>query len=394
MTGVGLQVWLPALPATPYRSEVQRDIQRAYAEWRGEGRVFLIPNFAKPRRWREGPGRVGRVLAVPSEHLNRVDVYQVGVNGYVWGRAAHARFPKARLDGGLLEAWLNVISKGSVQVFPAPEALTLAIPILGRRGVSYETVKVPLGPEPIVPVIKSDETSRKTITSWPPPGDAVPRPSVSPEEESIRVFGSRDSLARTFLPRADAPTLVHVGFVSWPEPLQALFPAGSGVDDLYAQAQMTDVVKQSRDDPDRARQAARDKAAAYLSTGWTTHDLSWLVPTYLAGREVGEPVAAVVHDASRFGIDVETLDELYRSPKWKKLRAERLPATRAWGAVGLFWALLMEVLETRRSFNSCERCGRIFEGKRYKRFCGPNDDKVCFNKRRAHDKRKSRSSGR
>jgi len=185
-----------------------------------------------------------------------------------------------------------------------------------------------------------------------------------------------------------------VGVVWWPAPLEVLFPTGSGLDDLYAQAQMTDLVRQSREDSEGARHAAREKAAPYVSPGWTTRELSWLGPTYFGGKNVGKGDQAVVIDAMRFGIDVENLEEFFRSSKWKRLRAERVPATRVWGAVGLFWALLAEALETRRAFASCQRCGRIFEGRRHKRFCGPPDDTGCFRERRAHAKRQSRSRDR
>jgi hypothetical protein len=215
---------------------------------------------------------------------------------------------------------------------------------------------------------------------------------VSPEAESARdLLGV---LSRSSGPTSDGPKLVQVGVVSWPAPLEVLFPTGGGLDDLYAQAQMTDLVKQSREDPAGARQAARDKAAPYLSPGWTTPELNWFWPTYLGGEKVGKGDNAVVIDAMRFGIGVETLEELLRSQKWKRLRAERVSATRVWGAVGLFWALLAEELEMRRAFASCQRCGRIFEGRRNKRFCGPRDDKGCFLERRAQAKRQSRSRDR
>ena len=84
------------------------------------------------------------------------------------------------------------------------------------------------------------------------------------------------------------------------------------------------------------------------------------------------------------------MKEALEQDSWRKWLEESVPIRRAWGAVGLFWALLLDRLEARRPFVICERCGRIISGKAGKKFCGKADDAECFNGRRAVDQRRSR----
>jgi hypothetical protein len=82
--------------------------------------------------------------------------------------------------------------------------------------------------------------------------------------------------------------------------------------------------------------------------------------------------------------------ELLKNDAWRTELAKPVPIRRAWGAVGLFWTLLLDRLEAQRSFNLCERCGRIIPSEAGKRFCGKTDNNGCFSKRRAQDQRRSR----
>jgi hypothetical protein len=71
-----------------------------------------------------------------------------------------------------------------------------------------------------------------------------------------------------------------------------------------------------------------------------------------------------------------------------------IPIRRAYGAVGLFWALLIDRLEASLPYQICERCRYLLEGKRRgkktKRMCGPHDNRRCYNERKAANMRDSR----
>ena len=69
---------------------------------------------------------------------------------------------------------------------------------------------------------------------------------------------------------------------------------------------------------------------------------------------------------------------------------KRVDITRAWEAIGLFWALLMEQLGQGSRFPECEDCHRLNPGKKGKQYCGPDDDPGCYAQRRARDKRNER----
>jgi hypothetical protein len=92
--------------------------------------------------------------------------------------------------------------------------------------------------------------------------------------------------------------------------------------------------------------------------------------------------------------DEKALKEALKRKDWQDWLSERVPIRRAWGAVGLFWTLLLDHLEAQRSFAVCQRCERILIDKAGKRFCGPHDDGQCFNARRAADQRRSRRARR
>lgn len=75
-----LQVWLPLFGSSLADPAFERDAQRAFASWRGESRIWLLPEFTKVVRWQEGP--TVYMAGVPSERLNRIDICHVGKNNH------------------------------------------------------------------------------------------------------------------------------------------------------------------------------------------------------------------------------------------------------------------------------------------------------------------------
>jgi hypothetical protein len=243
-----------------------------------------------------------------------------------------------------------------------------------------------------MPFSSINRESREVTMNWPPDGSPAP---VSPEAESAARFPSKklDSHPPTVI--TDKGDLALHVFLRWRRPLESMMPLLSSSDDLQAQAQMSAIARQSAADLQGALSAATVAAQPYLSRGYSTIEHSWFRPTLeLTGfRHVlfkAQDRGLTVPKGSRHRWDERALKEALEQDSWRKWLAESVPIRRAWGAVGLFWALLLDRLEAQRPFAICDRCGRIISGKAGKKFCGKVDDAECFNGRRAIDQRRSR----
>jgi len=175
-------------------------------------------------------------------------------------------------------------------------------------------------------------------------------------------------------------------FCRWPDPLGPLIPEADGVDILMEQDRMAALARNSAKDPVGARAQAKQEASAYVCEGWTTRSWIWFWPTYLSEGE-----EAILFKAEDFGAKVESIRELNHDASFQRAMKERLTIRRAWGPLGLFWALLLESFEKHWTFKGCERCQRLITGKANKRFCGLQDDEKCYAARRALDQRESRN---
>ena len=113
---------------------------------------------------------------------------------------------------------------------------------------------------------------------------------------------------------------------------------------------------------------------------------AWFGPILAAEGEEGALSALEV----RYGLDAGSIDEASETDAWREIVMRPFPIRRAWGATGLLYGLMLDRLEQGRGFNACERCGRVLQGKRGKRFCARADDIECFKARRAADRRKER----
>jgi hypothetical protein len=185
-----IQRWLPMLADTLSDPRYQRDARRAMESWKGEYRVWLLPDIKKEARWQEplGDGKIRvPVVAVPSEHLDRLDVYHIGATGEVWG-IERGRFPDGRVDG-LLQAWLNLFAlNDKVTYYCAPETITLRVPRIRRRGVEYINLTLCLIPGPTIRFSRFNAGSRTVWGKW-PPKRGWPAP-VSPDAESSQYYGA------------------------------------------------------------------------------------------------------------------------------------------------------------------------------------------------------------
>jgi hypothetical protein len=378
-----LQLWLPSFGRSLAFPEVQRDAQRAYAEWNGEGTVWLLPELGEVMRWRESDDPCSSALAVPAEQVERVDVYHIGENGYVWGIGARERFPDGRVSG-VLDSWLNLDVR-NVQCKSAPQTISINCPAFIDGQLVYEKIEVQRDPGAFLPAVSVDEAERTVKYKWPPAG--VSLKPISPEAESAAWHGSGSS---------EVPGAHFV--LSWPAPFAELFPFGSGADDFFAQAKMVDIARRSTSGFDGAFQEAKDAAAIYLSEGWTTREFSWLWPSF---AELGSPglypplavaLDAVAQRGASFKLnDARNFQEALSSKAWREVMRERLSIRRVWGVTGLCWALFLEQFENSLHVRTCARCGRVIKGKRGKRFCNRQENERCFQDRAAERQRKSRA---
>ena len=379
-----LQVFLPKLNGTLGTRAAQSDMQRAFDTWNEETTIWLLPDLDRKTRWDEGANR--RVVAIPAETLERIDVYHFGANGNVVGPWAKKRFPQGRADG-LLSMWLNYEKLGGVTQFRAPEAAMFAIPHVSENHVKYGEVRLAIQPRGFMPIARIDESTHTVTTRWPP--ESAHFATVSPDSESEEWFGPLERIedcGTSCSYSTKHQSLALFKFLHWPAPLDELVPVADGVDNLLAQAQMVAIARQSETDLAGATIRAKRLAGYFVFEGHTSL-WSAVMPTYAAGGE--EAVLAKVED---FGIIPKTFAELSENSEYRRKLAERIEIRRAWGPLGLFWALLLDQLESRLSFRSCRNCQRIIGGSKGKHFCGPDDDPACFKRRRAADKRRSREA--
>jgi hypothetical protein len=99
------QLWLPVVEESSI--EIAGYKEQAFAAWRSESRVWLLPELKGPQRWQDEGGWWSRRLAVPGLISNRVDIFYIAEDGKVGGPGATKRFPSGCVEG-LLKTWLNL----------------------------------------------------------------------------------------------------------------------------------------------------------------------------------------------------------------------------------------------------------------------------------------------
>jgi hypothetical protein len=385
-----IQWWRPLLGGSLGLPDVGRAVIRAWAAWRGESRVWLVPELPAPGRWRPASAPPGWwELAVPAQRPDRVDVFHIGVNGWGGGPQAEVDFPAGHVDG-LLERWLNALIQDGVTFMNAPHALIMDLPVITGEDGRYAAVMYRLQPGPTIPLASGERDPHDLRGHWPPEG--WPAPSVFPDAESQELYGPWDRLAETELPVAvshrDPGRRAWHHLLRWPEPLTALMSWGSAMDDLAGQAHMAAIARRSEDDPEGALREAREAARLYVTEGDAPLEWAWFWPTLRQRGVEGLLLEAI----GRFRLTAGDLAEACRSEAWRGVMQQKVPVRRAWGALGLFWALLLDRLETYQPLPRCQWCGWYLRGKRGKENCGPQDNKLCFHARRAKDQRRSRIS--
>jgi hypothetical protein len=175
--------------------------------------------------------------------------------------------------------------------------------------------------------------------------------------------------------------------VLWPESLQWLFPGGGdgAFEAYFHQWQMQRVATHSDQDLQGALQAAQNLARRYV-----TQRTTWLGFVDFFPDRITRGDQFALAEAAKHGAPcVASLQAAWHSPGWDtRLKAPRA-LTRAWGPIGLFWAMLLEQLESRRPYRSCKWCGRFLQGKKTQ--CYPEDNPLCHARWRRADKARERA---
>jgi hypothetical protein len=154
------------------------------------------------------------------------------------------------------------------------------------------------------------------------------------------------------------------------------------------QIRMAEVMQQSAGDLQQAIQDARSMAEEYVLSGWTSRENLLFWPTAVThGWQI-----AMKELARQTMRQIATWEDVLRQQPILSWLATRQEITRVWGPIGLFWALLLEQLESKRPYRLCKWCHRALQGKKTQ--CHPEDDLSCYTewRRKARAEQRARKS--
>jgi hypothetical protein len=352
---------------------VRRDAHRAFSAFEDEHTVFLHPDLKEPVRWREGEiGGAGeyRLLALPGERLDRLDVFHVGANRCVWGITSHERFPGGTVDG-LLERFVNFDLRRSIDLHVPGVAVRLSVPLVRRGRIQFRNgraiyeARVLFEVGHLLPISSYREAAKELELRWPIKGGRIH--SVDVDAELCELAGS------------GAIHPERRGCFTWPIPFRRLFGVPSGLAEFLALDRMRALMR--LDDRALALHQALEEASPYLSQGWSTMAAVKFWPLFVAAARSGERVPAFWEE---LGISGSDINEALAAAQLR----DPCRVLRVWGGLGLLWDLLVENLGQARS-HFCLSCGRLLRGRR--RFCGPEDDVGCYRDRRTRDRQRERA---
>src|SRR5665213_1692422 len=318
-----LQIWLPFLNSRLSDEIMLDDARRAFDGWDGDDTIWLLPQLDRTTRWLEEHGK--RVVGIPAAHLERVDVFHVGANGYVSGPGAGARFPAGRTNG-LLDAWLRV--KASDIDYPlAPKSIRIDVPRISDGKISYFTEEVERLPYGMLPIIELDTETHSVRGGWPHPSQRFS--TKSPDAESQRVFGP-------FVWAEDDGVPIGINVAGnhrtlplqakWPGPLGLLIRPADGVDIMLGQQEMAAIARQSVEESKGAQLEAVRRAGAHVFSGHTTEEKTWFRSVLLEEGEEG-----VLFEAEIRGFEARTLSELTSNAAFRERMSIAVAIQRAWG---------------------------------------------------------------
>jgi hypothetical protein len=165
--------------------------------------------------------------------------------------------------------------EGGVTFVYAPESLTISAPEIESDTVSLRSRAVAIGPGTYMPFDSFDKEKSEVTMKRPPSGSPVP---ISPDDESaLRFPSTKTSSDPPTVMTAEGDAALHV-LCRWPNVLDNIMSALSGVDDLLAQTRMAQFARLSQNDQAQALIESEVAGHGYLFDGHTSLEHAWLRP--------------------------------------------------------------------------------------------------------------------
>ncbi len=385
-----VQVWAPFFQVSPLDELFSRDLHRAQREWRGEDRIWLMPDAKLVARWDVGKdGRFSECL-IPSEGINLISVTHVDEGGRTSPPLVLPGDWQNALPKGLYRKWLNA----TPVVMEGPKSVALTVPVVADDRVSYVEETFEIEPGPIMPIAAMDESDRVTMSTWPPPGtNAVP--PVSPETESSHFFGPlrRERVAidgeqvEVVVPEKDPEFRAINVWMMWPDPFGALFPTGGGLDLIYHRGLMWHCIAGLAE--------GRHSEVLRETEGWigrlTGESEAPLGKAWFMPKALADPEKSLWEAEARFDIAVDSLAELIQSERFRDKASVPIRVRRVHGWLGYFWWEFYCDLSGHVTIRVCQNCGQIIRGGHAdRRYCNRLENPECHRQRNAEAQRRRR----
>jgi hypothetical protein len=394
-----VQLWVPLLSGSPYVPETQRDMARAYRAWDGEDRIYLLPWIKKPFGFgyplvSHTPGNkptrdVGRlpyefrVLAIPSEQLEIVDIIHIDSDRHVFAPGLPLTLFLENVNVAPKQMYLRWINTPEPHCVPSPGVAEFEVPFFEGGRVVFRRITPAVEPGPIVPVTSVDPTGKMEVV-WPPP-QSEHLQTISPEAESTEFYGRlrfADQESRVVVTENDPEMrAIHVS-LKWPPPFDQCFPWGGGSDLSAELAKMRHLATKGA-----SVSAVRLMLQPYLSCGKTTYTKSRFWPLLSAEGE-SNALTGIEIDKK---LSHESVRELFADPEYRRIEKEEISIERIWGWQGYFWFEFLNDLLGREVSRQCEKCGRVIGGTERKRVCNKTDNPDCYRARRTQSRRSARA---
>jgi hypothetical protein len=366
--GNHVQLWLPFLTYSLFDEAFSRDLQRAQKLWNGSHRIWLLPGIKKPSSWsiEVGPFRLNEI-AVPSETLNSITILHIDKEGNSFPTLP-GLLPaewRGNIPHNLLKKWLNV----GLKLILGKEEIEFPIPRLKEGFAEYKPTKLKLTPGPRIADI---DREGKFAFRWPP--TELNFDSVSPTTE-IKAMS-------TFLQKDEkkADHVINTWIMGTP-PFDTLFPTGMDLDTISQLEKMKNCAS------GRLQEEILSWVGKMTTEGWTTRELSWLIPAL----EAKGSDSVLVDIEGEFNLIHKSIKTLYKDNRYKEIFCTKLPIRRCFGWLGYFWWELKKSIES-ESYAICGRCGEFISGKLGKRFCSKEENSECYRARRANDVQRFRKN--
>ena len=377
-----LQIWVPQFYRSPF-SDFSLDLQRAYREWEGEEIVWLMPNLEKVVRWKTRYNDfITLECAVPSDRTNLLRIYHLDETRRMYPELPGlvSRF-KNTIPRSLYKLWLKDYPKFG----PGPPSIPFPQPVIkDNKFCGYKEIELKLAPGPVIPFDKIPKEG-KISAKWPSQDKPMPR-SVSPDEESKKYYGKLKFEKTEYSDINIASVEKELGgkvlhtVNMWHKPFEILFPDGGNLDLMYNYACMKKLIKNDEGlNNNQILKEAQDWLGKYVTDGRTNIEKAFFLPKAIRDKD-----ALLIDTEARYGIQIESFEDLLKSQEFRKLISEEIEIKRIYSWLGYLWWEFYQGLSQGANMKLCENCGNIISGGRIDRkYCLEKENSKCFKDRAA-----------